>query len=351
MHNSLGLSLYLSSFAAQCQALRGPAGTGVPVFFSLHISEEFDDTYCRRAEEACRMLTGLGYRIIADVSTKTVRQFGCADLVELARRLGLWALRIDYGFTEDEIRDLAKRMPIVLNASTMTEEAAARIAASGGEVFAMHNFYPRPETGLDEELLLETTRKLQRAGLKVLAFIPGDSLRRGPLHEGLPTLEAHRNARPSAAFVDLSVRFGIDGIFLGDPGISAGEAARIERFCRENVISVPAVLAPGYEYLYGKVFTCRVDSPRWLVRFQESRMYSCPGDRVAPSNCVAREAGAITMDNEKYGRYSGEIMMIREPLKADERVNVIGQVSEDAMLLLPCIRGGQKFLLVHPDGD
>ena len=348
MHKFLGFSLYLSTFTAQCSALRGPAGTGVPVFFSLHISEEFDETYCVRAEEACRMLNGMGYRIIADVSTKTLKQFGCTDLVELARHLGLWALRIDYGFTEDEIRDLAKRMPIVLNASTMTEQEAARIAATGGEVYAMHNFYPRPETGLDEQLLLETTRKLQQAGLKVLAFIPGDTQRRGPLYEGLPTLEEHRNVRPSAAFVDMAVRFGIDGIFLGDPGISTREAERIDRYCRENVISVPAVLEPEYEYLYGQVFTCRVDSPRWLVRFRESRQYSCPGQRVEPVCCGPRDPGCITIDNEKYGRYSGELMLIREALKADERVNVIGRVCEDAMLLLPCIRGGGKFVLVRP---
>lgn len=348
MHNSLGLSLYLSTFAAQCSALRGPAGTGVPVFFSLHISEEFDETYCARVEEVCRWLTERGYRMIADVSVKTVKQFGCSDLTELARKLGLWALRIDYGFSEEEIRDMAKKMPIVLNASTTTEEAAVRIAAEGGNVFAMHNFYPRPETGLDEELLRETTRKLQRAGLKVLAFIPGDELRRGPLYEGLPTLEAHRKALPSAAFVDMSVRFGIDGIFLGDPGISQKEAERIDRYCRENVISVPAELSAGYEYLYDQVFTCRVDSPRWLIRFQESRMYSCPGQTVKPDRCVVRKPGCITIDNEKYGRYSGEIMMIRELLPADDRVNVIGYVCDDAMLLLPCIRGGQKFVLVRP---
>ena len=335
MHNFLGFSLYLSSFAAQCPALRGPTGTGVPVFFSLHISEEFDETYCTRAEEACRMLTELGYRIVADVSAKTLKQFCCENLVELARRLGLWALRIDYGFSEREIREIAV-------------ETAAWIAACGREVYAMHNFYPRPETGLDEELLLETTRKLQQAGLKVLAFIPGDGLRRGPLHEGLPTLEAHRNVRPSAAFVDMAVRFGIDGIFLGDPGISTREAERIDRYCRENVISVPAELESEYGYLYDQVFTCRVDSPRWLVRFQESRMYSCPGRRVEPACCGPRDPGCITIDNEKYGRYSGELMLIRQPLKADERVNVIGRVCEDAMLLLPCIRGGQKFVLVRP---
>ena len=45
--NSLGFSLYLSTFAGQWSTLAGWTGTGTPVFLSLHISEEFDETYCR----------------------------------------------------------------------------------------------------------------------------------------------------------------------------------------------------------------------------------------------------------------------------------------------------------------
>ena len=350
MPDPLGYSLYLSSFAAQCSALGGWSSPGTPLFLSLHISEEFDDSYCSRAEKVCHDLADKGFRLIADVSVKTQAQFGCSDLVELAKKLRLWALRIDYGFSVDEIAAMAKKLPVVVNASTVSPEDARIIAAGGQQVFAMHNFYPRPETGLDEDYLLESTQKLQSAGLKVLAFIPGDGMRRGPLYEGLPTLERHRNVLPSAAFVDLSQRFGVDGIFLGDPDISEREAARIDRYCRENVISVPAELDEQYAHLYDRVFTCRVDSPQWLVRFQESRTYSCQGDTVEPHNCIPRQRGVITIDNCRYGRYSGEVMMIRQDLGADSRVNVIGHVVENGFLLMDNIRRGQKFTLVRMDG-
>lgn len=348
MPDSLGFSLYLSTFAAQWPTLGGWAGTDAAVFLSLHISEEFDETYCRRAEEVCRMLADHGFRIIADVSRKTLMQFGCRDLAELAESLRLWALRIDYGFSAEEIGSLAEKMPIVLNASTVTAEDAREISQRGREVYAMHNFYPRPETGLDDDYLMNTTSRLQSAGLKVLAFIPGDESLRGPVYEGLPTLEAHRCVLPSAAFVDLALRFGLDGIFLADPGISAVEAERIRRFCREDVISVPAQLEPEYAGLYDRVFTCRADSPQRLVRFLESREYSCEGKKVSPGNCAARRRGCITIDNENYGRYTGEIQMIRSDLKADSRVNVIGYVPENAWLLMDAVCGGRKFVLVRP---
>ena len=345
---TLGYSLYLSSFAAQCPALRGLADSGAPVFLSLHISEEFDDSFCARAAEACHALADMGYRIIADVSTKTVAQFGCRDLTELAQKLRLWALRIDYGFSREEIEAMAKKMPIVLNASTTTAEDAGAIAAIGSCVMAMHNFYPRPETGLDEDYLRETTEMLQNAGLKVLAFIPGDIQKRGPVFEGLPTLEAHRNAIPSAAFADLVLNHGLDDIFVGDPGISQKEIDRITRFCREGILSIPCEIHENWHHLYDQVFTCRIDSPKWLVRFQESRVYSCQGQITQPHNCAERRRGCLTIDNIRYGRYSGEIMLIRSDLPADDRVNVIGHVPENALLLPDLIRRGAKFTLVRP---
>ena len=345
---NLGYSLYLSTFAAQCPALRGQAGTGAPVFLSLHISEEFDDTFCARAGKTCHALADMGFRIIADVSVKTVTQFDCADLTELAEKLRLWALRIDYGFSRQEIEAMAEKIPIVLNASTTTAEDAAAIAAKGNPVMAMHNFYPRPETGLDEDYLRETTENLRQAGLKVLAFIPGDAQKRGPVYEGLPTLEAHRKVLPSAAFADLVLNYGMEEIFVGDPGLSEKETERIHRFCREGVLSIPCEIHKNWHHLYDQVFTCRVDSPKWLVRFQESRIYSCQGEMTEPYNCAERNVGSLTIDNIRYGRYSGEIMLIRSDLPADDRVNVIGQVPENARLLLSLIGRGMKFTLVKP---
>lgn len=348
MPDSLGFSVYLSTFETQWPTLAPWANTNAPVFLSLHISEEFGTDYCRRAKEICHTLADHGFRTIADVSSKTAAQFGQPDLLALAKELRLWALRIDYGFSPAEIQAMAQEMPIVLNASTTDVETAAEIMKYGKEVFAMHNFYPRPETGLDREYLRETTARLRAAGLKVMAFIPGDTQLRAPIFEGLPTLEEHRRILPSAAFADLAVNFGVDEIFLADPGLSNTERKRIETFCRDNILSIPADLTAGYEALYGQVFTCRIDSPKWLIRFEESRISFSLGRPIEPENCADRSRGCITIDNANYGRYAGEIQLIRSPVKADERVNVIGSVPENAQLLMDCIHRGRRFMLVRP---
>lgn len=347
MFESLGCSVYLTECENHKAPLAASAAGGAPVFLSLHISEEFTPDYPRRVKALCDSLRARGCQILADVSKETLSMFGVRDILSLAETLGLWGLRLDYGFSLEEMKTLAAKMPIAVNASTVTEEDAAALASAGDTVFAMHNFYPRPETGLDEDFLRESTARLHQAGLKVLAFIPGDTVLRGPLFMGLPTLERHRGIAPSAAFADLAVNFGVDGIFAGDPGVSDAEQAYIRHFCQTGEMTLPVHFRPGYEGLYGKTFTCRPDSPAWLIRFQESRTYSRQGVPIPEDNCVARKRGAITMDNRSYARYSGEIQLLRRELPQDSKVNVIGQVSQKHMPLIDCIRRGGRFRLVE----
>ena len=322
MLKTLGRSVYLTQFEEQRASLSAFAAGGAPVFISLHISEEFDAAYCARVQEMCDFLSAQGWRILADVSEKTIRQFGCADLTALAKQLHLWGLRLDYGFSLEEMCALAQQLPVAVNASTTTPEVARQLAAGGGTVIAMHNF------------------------LQVYGFIPGDALLRGPLYAGLPTLEAHRTAAPSAAFADLALNYRLDGIFAGDPEVSTREQEYIRHFCTTGELCLPVALRPGYETLYDRTFTCRPDSPKGLVRYQESRLYSCFGSTVQPDNCVERRRRCVTMDNIGYGRYSGEIQLVRADLPADEKVNVIGEVPAEYDLLLDCIKRGKTFRMV-----
>ena len=113
------------------------------------------------------------------------------------------------------------------------------------------------------------------------------------------------------------------------------------------MLEIPARLAPEAEWLYGQVFTNRPDSPAWLIRFAESREYSCFGRQVTPKDCLPRTRGSITVDNDGYGRYSGEVQLIRSDLPADGRVNVVGQVETPWLLLTDCVSRGAKFVLTR----
>lgn len=317
------------------------------VFTSLHVGEEFNCDYPQQIKAMCAWLVERGFSIMADISPKTLSIFDEADVVELAKALGISSLRVDYGFDDRELARIGAHFPVVINASTATTvsmEKIRTIAPMG--VSALHNFYPRPETGLDEMRCIQMTQRIQKAGIPVGAFIPGDKNKRLPIMEGLPTIERHRDMSPFSAYVDLLVNYGMDDVFLGDCGMSDCEYFRINNFCSTGILSVPAILDTPYAHLYERIFTCRLDSPRGLVRFAESRQYACEGMPIEPEQAKPRMRGNVTIDNRLYARYSGEIQLLLDDYPKDDRVNVIGEVPPYWQLLLDCIKPGMRFSLV-----
>lgn len=346
MFKDLGFSLYVSAFARQKQALEALSGTGILVFTSFHIQEEYDQNYISTAVFMCQWLRDTGFRIMGDVSPKTLQLFGHKDILGFAREMGLSFLRLDYGFSVAETLAVSRQFPIAFNASTVDTDTAKEIVKAGGEVYAVHNFYPRPETGLAPQQFTNINETLSQLGLKVLAFIPGDMDKRGPIHEGLPTVEVHRVIPPYLAYLDMTVNYHLGGVLLGDIGLSSRQRQLIQDYCRTGVIAVPAHLSPHYHYLYDQTFTIRPDSPLSVKRLQESREYSCPGAQVEPQNCTPRVAGSITMDNQLYARYSGEIQILTQDLPQDSRVNVMGKVAPGYEKILDCLPNRRKIKLV-----
>ncbi len=346
MYNKLGLSVYVSSFDTQRDMLEKFRGSGYYVFTSFHIQEELNEEYTTKAKEMCHWLKEAGYKIIGDVSPKTLQFFGFTDIKEFAKTMKLDVLRMDYGFSQKEVLEISKEYAISFNASTDGLETAKKIIDVGKKVFAMHNFYPRPETGLDDKLFSKLNDGLKEIGADPLVFIPGDEVLRGPIHEGLPTLEKHRKIPPYVAYLDLRINYNIEGIFVGDIKLSETQGKLIMDFINDGIISVPVDFAHEYQYLYNQVFTIRVDSPETIMRLQESREYSCDGDKKEPFNQIERVSGSITMDNKLYGRYSGEIQIVRNSLPQDDRVNVIGNILPEYLEVVHCIKNSKKIRFV-----
>ena len=342
-----GASTYVSTFEEQQEQLKR-LPTGTSIFTSLHIQEELNEGYKADAYEMMAFLKKYHFHVIADISPRTLSFFKVRDIVGFAREMGIGCLRVDYGFTVDETAAIAASFPVALNASTIDIENALQIKkAASKEVCAIHNFYPRPETGLDEARLAEATKRLQKHGIKVFAFIPGDQKKRGPVFEGLPTLESHRGLLPYVACVELLSLHGLDGVFVGEMGISKQQFSLTIDFLHDDEIRIPCSLYAQDE-LYDRTFTVRTDSPTRLLRLAESREYSSPGCSVTEvANTAQRSRGSITIDNILYSRYCGEIQIIKHPLPADRRVNVIGNIDARYIRLLECVKNGQKLRLVR----
>lgn len=341
-----GFAVYVSAFKRQRPFLEMMKDQNAPVFTSLHMNEEVTDSYVDDVEEMCQWLHENGFWIMADVSPLTLKRFGEDSLASLARRLHLDNLRLDFGFDLKQLKKDELNVSFTYNASTLLNQDSEE-----AEAFYMHNFYPRPETGLDDVFFTSLNQRIKEASGQTLAFISGDEEKRGPLYEGLPTLEAHRYLSPYAQCVDLLKRYGVDKVFLGDIKMSDFELDLIMKYLEDGLIRLPVKLPAALDQLYNERFTVRVDSPGTLIRVQESRQYAQAGEHVEPDQTDVRLRGSVTMDNERYKRYSGEVQVTKADYPQDDRVNVIGRLSEKYHLLLDNLHNGETFMFVPERGE
>ncbi|MEN1967383.1 MupG family TIM beta-alpha barrel fold protein [Lentibacillus sp. N15] len=352
----IGTSVYLSkeNQAFHQKWIEKAAKNGFSsIFTSLHIPEDDTKTYKE-------LLIHLGYeakkhqmKLIADISEKSFAYLNMdVNTIDQLLEWGIMALRVDDGLSVEEIVHLSKKIKISLNASTITEELLQELINKGlntKNIEAMHNFYPRPETGLSRNAFIQKNKLLKRNQIGVSAFIPGDGIKRQPLYHGLPTLEEHRDISPIHAYLDLRKNGLVDTIYIGDPSLN-DDTMEGFTYLADNIIPIRYrgenrnEFVDFHTYLEG-VQCNRPDAARDVIRFVSSRIDLQGKGYIHPNHTVSRKKGSITIDNDHYGRYAGEIQIARIDLKQDDKVNVIGRIIEQDIPLLDFVGGGNKVLL------
>lgn len=242
----------------------------------------------------------------------------------------------------------SNKMRIALNASTLTPEFLAALKGHSiclENIEAWHNYYPRPETGLDKEPFIAKNRWLQAEGITTMAFIPGDGLKRKPLFQSLPTLEKHRNQSSFLAYLELEQDCAVDKIFVGDLTLSEDSQIQFQRY-EEGII--PLRVTQEWPYaLWDKIHRNRLDAARDVIRSETARTDSerfSMTRSITPMHTNKRPRGTITVDNYLYGRYEHELQITLRDLPAHEAVNVIGHVIEEDLPLLDYVsQGGRRF--------
>jgi len=311
------------------------------LFTSAHIPETADDE--KFFDDFATILTTAvehNFEIILDVSPETFSDFELENLT----------LRLDDGFSVPEIAKVSRERKIQLNASTITIEILKYLQVAGanfGNISALHNFYPHICTGLDTYFFEMQNKMLHDFGIESGAFVPSlEGRRRPPLFEGLPTLEDCRNFS-----TDLSARFlaaiGADFIIIGDGLPTAEECKAVANILDDEIILSTKLFTEDQttiELLQNK-FTRRPDVSKSVIRAVEGRqILKNSGGKIFADNLpIERTFGDITVDNENFGRYEGEVQIVEDILPADSRVNVVAAVVEEENFLTRYIKPGQKF--------
>jgi uncharacterized protein len=334
----IGISFYLNDTKAESRIIQA-GDVGVKrAFTSLHIPEEAG-ALAPRAKKLLHLAKENEIDVYADVSYHTPRHLGIDNLFEL-KKLGVSGLRLDDFFDHDLILDLAKEFKLAINASILFQKEVMNLLDSGlkkEQLLAWHNFYPRVETGLSEDFFRRQNELYKSFGIPVCAYVPGAGEKRGPIFEGLPTLEKHRNTHPFLSAMEL-YQEGVEDIYIGDPDPGEGLLERLVRYDQEQVLTLHT--EPGF--MKQGTYKLRPDLSRDVLRLMNTRT----AETVLPDKTLPRPLGTITIDNDSYGRYRGEMQITRTDLPADERVNVVGRVGLEDRPLLAYMKPGISIELV-----
>ncbi len=279
------------------------------------------------------------------------------------RRATVGLIRLDYGFSMEQARQIWQKWQVkgfVINASIFGREElikykrAFREIDPAVELRACHNYYPRPESGLSYDFFVRQTRMLAELGIPVYSCIPDREHPRGPLGEGLPTVEAHRFLELEEVVRQLAACPGNEGLMAADEAFSEeklkrivqaaegrqGKPARIETL---HIFWEHGVSEEEKRIVCGQTHHIRYDSNEWLLRSQSSREMAEFAEQIPPRPSSPRRRGMITIDNAAYGRYSGELQIVTADRPEDERVNIAGRIAEKDLWKLTYYRDGWDF--------
>lgn len=351
-----GISAYIGlnqSLDTVCNYLKLARHYGYTrLFTSLHIPEADPKLLLRDFKSFITYAKSLEYEITADISPQAFTLLGASmsDLSPL-KELGLSTLRLDYGFSSEQIAAITHTsgLFIELNASTITPTILQEIYAANpdlSKIRACHNYYPRPETGLSFPLFAERSKLFRHYKIPVFAFIPSQNCPRGPIFAGLPTLEKHRCLSSMLAAKELLACQLVDGILFGDPLVTEDElssVAALSSDCMElQVVTQPDLSTTEKEILFA-THTNRRDPGECVIRSQEARGLCTSA--IPVRSALPRNTGAVTIDNQDYLRYMGEMQIMTSPLLADSRTNVVAHIIPEEIFLLSYIEPGGSFRL------
>ncbi|PFM83386.1 hypothetical protein COJ46_00755 [Bacillus sp. AFS077874] len=317
--------------------------------------------------ELFRYCKELNMTVSADMNDEVFSELGCTlnDLTAL-QNMGITRLRIDGGFTSEEVALLSKNKQGILievnasmsssnnqngNALRECREFLETIEREGniGQLTACHNFFPLPDTALSLEDIRSINNMFALFGVPVGGFV-ASQLSPKDLHHlghGVCTIEKHRFLPSHIAMLELFAN-GFNDVLIGDSFADFSELNEMARCYKQDYIEIPVVFnqyVPEQTKvkISEQVLISRVDQPANLIRATDTRGMEVPHCYRAP-----REKYTVSILNNRSAQYEGEVQISLKDLGQSVEHNVIGFVHPFAYELMPYLLAGKnKFRLVE----
>lgn len=331
------------------------------VFSSLHLPEKDVSESLDEMAALGEFVKSSGMEFTLDLSAKEMKAFqNDPEKIAGLRKIPVDWLRMDFGFDPESICGMVRQLSpkgLMCNASVLTAgEIGALVPIIrdrlGLRLRAHHNFYPRPETGLSMEFFCEKSRLYIPYDIPVTACVPAFREPRLPLFAGLPTVERHRTLSSGDAAAELKQTGLVSSVLIGDSFAGDDELKAVADVCqnkpvRLRVLPEEGISAQERQILFGGIHHARPDCAEMSIRSQSSREMASAGTAILPRVSRERRRFDITIDNERYCRYSGEMQILTCDLPSDPRVNIAARVHPEDCHKVAYILPGTDFVLTE----
>lgn len=326
-----GISIYLSTNIEMNSEylLKAKEVNSSFVFTTINMPEENDELKkdISKVVELCKKNK---MKLIVDVNANSKKYIKDYENVYY---------RIDDGLSNDEIIALAKNNYVVLNSTTLDEEDLKYFKLKGvdfSKLYSLHNYYPKVYTGVSLKFLKKRNEIYKKYGLKTMAFIPGD-LKRGPIFEGLPTVEEHRYMDILQASLEL-IANDTDVILLGDLNIKEENWERL-KYLLKGIVP----LRINKNILKNRIFENRKDYSNYVVRNIKRDVIL---DTIVEIDKNI-EKGDILVTDEKGLRYKGDLEIALKNLnKLNDGRRIVASVIDKDKGLLDYLSIINKFIFI-----
>lgn len=356
---NLGISLYpdKTEFEQDMQYLEMAKRYGVTrVFMSfLQIDIHNPKKSVQRIKESAQYAKSIGMEVDLDIHPMIFKYLE-HDETELRYfyDMGIHTLRLDAGYdgkTEAMMTQNPYGIHIEINMSRATHELERILdyCPNRKQLRGSHNFYPQRYTGLSQEAFVQNSKRYLQENLHSAAFITSQDAKISPwpVSEGLCTLEDHRYLPLDIQLRHMKMMQLVDDVFIGNAYASEQELSLATAILQEREDFIPIQVEECSEIERHLLFTCtqeyRGDASAYVIRSTKHRMFA--HKEAIPPHHENKEIhkGDILMLNEGYGQYKGEIQIALCDRARDPRINVIGRVLPEAMILVSQLRPFQAF--------
>lgn len=298
-----------------------------------------------------------GMEVILDMNPAVFEQLNIGyDNLQFFKEMGATGIRLDStfdGMVESLMTFDKAELDLEINISNDTYylENVLSYQPNKRRIIGCHNFYPQRFTGLDYDYFMKCSKKYKEMGLRTAAFVNSKTANHGPhVHtDGLCTLEMHRDMDIVIQAKHLIATGLIDDIIIANAYASEEELKALGQL-DQSQIQLDVVFEAGVTDLEKEVVLNhqhfnRGDINSYSIRSTFVKLAYQQAD--IPVNNPVKEVryGDITVGNNSFGQYKGELNIVKLPMPNEEGYkNLVAKVVEQEQFLLPYIKPWTKFL-------